>query len=78
MVFIAYGGREVQKLLEQVDARTYHRLWMFSQSNKTNYIMAVDGSMNVTRQNLPDGEAIFFRVGRWEKLRHTFIVEKHT
>ena len=32
---------------------------MFSQSNKTNYIMAVDGSMNVTRQTLADGGYYF-------------------
>ncbi|WP_231891828.1 hypothetical protein [Vibrio sp. HI00D65] len=35
---------------------------MFSQSNMTNYIMAVDGSMNVSRQTLSDGGHFF----EWE------------
>ena len=52
-------GEEDCKIREQIDVARTIDLLMFSQSNKTNYIMAVDGSMNVTRQTLADGGYYF-------------------
>ena len=52
-------GEEDYKIREQIDVARTIDLLMFSQSNKTNYIMAVDGSMNVTRQTLADGGYYF-------------------
>ncbi|MHA7229724.1 excinuclease ABC subunit B [Vibrio campbellii] len=52
-------GKEDYKIREQIDVARTIDLLMFSQSNKTNYIMAVDGSMNVTRQTLADGGYYF-------------------
>ncbi|EDP58202.1 hypothetical protein [Vibrio sp. AND4] len=51
----AYGpGSDKYPVTEQIDVARTIDLLMFSQSNKTNYIMAVDGSMNVTRQTIDD------------------------
>ncbi|MBP2702092.1 excinuclease ABC subunit B [Photobacterium lucens] len=50
----AYGPWSFNRsnITEQIDVARTIDILMFSQSDKTNYIMAVDGSMNVTRQEL--------------------------
>ena len=58
-------GKEKYKIHEQVDVARTIDLLMFSQSNKTNYIMAGVGSLKVKRPN-PSRRGVFFF---WDRRR---------